>query len=117
MLAALAARKVTITVTFQGDLEQADSGKNAVEKSKKQSAAKDAVVRLLNNAQKSLGLSDSIHVVFLNDYHASRSEPTSHVTFTFEEHACEGTCTGHAFGKGLGEIFRHDGKSLYRKEK
>ncbi|KAJ3871618.1 hypothetical protein F5051DRAFT_484528 [Lentinula edodes] len=105
--------KVTIQVTFTGDLT---SESNNPTRAKTQSAAKAAVQSLLNAAAKSLELEGkTIAVVFLNDFHESRGETISHVTFEFEETVCEGTCTGHAFGGSKGDIFNHNHEKIYSK--
>ncbi|KAJ4477433.1 hypothetical protein J3R30DRAFT_3485802, partial [Lentinula aciculospora] len=103
--------KVTIQVTFTGDLS---SDSNNPTRAKTQSDAKKAVQSLLNAAAKSLNLvGKTIAVIFLNDFHESRSETTNHVTFQFEEAVCEGVCTGHAFGGSKGDIFNHEGETIY----
>ncbi|KAJ3864009.1 hypothetical protein EV359DRAFT_64360 [Lentinula novae-zelandiae] len=108
-----AKNKVTIQVTFTGDLS---SESNNPTRAKTQSTAKAAVQSLLNAAAKSLDLEGkTIDVVFLNDFHESRGETISHVTFEFEETVCEGTCTGHAFGGSKGDIFNHNHEKIYSK--
>ncbi|KAJ3834744.1 hypothetical protein EV361DRAFT_965064 [Lentinula raphanica] len=112
-LSSRARNKVTIRVTFHNDLT---SDSNNPDRAKAQSNAKKAVQSLLNAAAKELDLEGkTLDVVFLNDYHTSRSEDTNHVTFTFEETVCEGECTGHAFGGSKGEIFKHDSTKIYSK--
>ncbi|KAJ3993469.1 hypothetical protein F5050DRAFT_711304 [Lentinula boryana] len=109
-----AKNKVTISVTFTNDLS---SDSNNPNRAKAQSDAKAAVQSLLNAAAKELSLEGkTLDVVFLNDYHTSRSEDTPHVTFTFEETICATMCTGHAFGGSKGEIFKHDNSKLYSKK-
>ncbi|KAJ3917315.1 hypothetical protein F5877DRAFT_68318 [Lentinula edodes] len=109
-----APNKVTIKVTFTNDLS---SDSNNPDRAKAQSDAKAAVQSLLNAAAKELSLEGkTLDVIFLNDYHSSRGETTEHVTFTFDETICAGTCTGHAFGSGKGEIFKHDHSKIFSKK-
>ncbi|KAJ3980197.1 hypothetical protein F5890DRAFT_1568915 [Lentinula detonsa] len=108
-----APNKVTISVTFTNDLSSESNNPN---RAKAQSDAKSAVQSLLNAAAKELSLEGkTLDVVFLNDYHTSRSEETSHVTFTFTETICATKCTGHAFGGSKGEIFKEDNSKIYSK--
>ncbi|KAJ3807744.1 hypothetical protein F5876DRAFT_79434 [Lentinula aff. lateritia] len=109
-----APNKVTIKVTFTNDLS---TDSNNPDRAKAQSDAKSAVQSLLNAASKELSLEGkTLDVIFLNDYHSSRGEATEHVTFTFDETVCAGTCTGHAFGSGKGEIFKHDHSKIFSKK-
>ncbi|KAJ3978143.1 hypothetical protein EV361DRAFT_863353 [Lentinula raphanica] len=108
-----APNKVTIKVTFKNDLS---SDSNNPNRATAQSNAKSAVQSLLNAAAKELELEGkTLDVIFLNDYHTSNSEDTSHVTFTFDETVCGGTCTGHAFGSSKGEIFKADHSKIFSK--